>query len=286
MNTLPDISEYYRPDRAMAEEVEWVLNQTQLLHWKFLRPRLARHLGEAPRVIEFGCGSGILAEMLPPGVVYAGVDANAWFLDRARERHKSAAARRDFYQGDVRSFSQGTGGQGRFDLAMAWQFLKHFSLAEWPSILGRVLAAGEYGAFDVQLLGRDMDDGTAFHHSYVSEQALADAIHAAGHEEVEREMLQEWAISSGEVCRLVAVWTRRIPDPPEAKWTQELAIEGEAVPPADLWRYSLRWVQRGDRSLPVLYRDGRRITRAWRLGLDVDVPADPSGGNANTAEGS
>jgi FkbM family methyltransferase len=45
----------------------------------------------------------------------------------------------------------------------------------------------------------------------------------------------------------------------------------------------LRWQARpGGLVQPVLYRDGRRVTRSWRLELTVEAPADPCGGNANT----
>lgn len=46
-----------------------------------------------------------------------------------------------------------------------------------------------------------------------------------------------------------------------------------------LSKYGLRWTSDGT---PVLYFDGKRVVKPWKLSIDVDMPADPHGGNANT----
>lgn len=47
--------------------------------------------------------------------------------------------------------------------------------------------------------------------------------------------------------------------------------------------FSLRWVEQVDGpSYPVLYQNGKRIVKKWRLKLDFESPEDPFGGNANT----
>lgn len=47
--------------------------------------------------------------------------------------------------------------------------------------------------------------------------------------------------------------------------------------------FSLRWVEQADGpSYPVLYQNGKRIVKKWRLKLDFESPEDPFGGNANT----
>jgi hypothetical protein len=50
----------------------------------------------------------------------------------------------------------------------------------------------------------------------------------------------------------------------------------------NLHEYELRWAGQPGRWEPVLYHQGRRVTKAWRLEMDADVAEDPFGGNANT----
>jgi hypothetical protein len=47
--------------------------------------------------------------------------------------------------------------------------------------------------------------------------------------------------------------------------------------------YSIRWVERIDgSSYPVLYKNGKRVVKSWKITLEHDEPEDPFGGNANT----
>mgnify|MGYP007069474517 CR=1 FL=1 len=47
--------------------------------------------------------------------------------------------------------------------------------------------------------------------------------------------------------------------------------------------YSMRWVERIDgSSCPVLYKNGKRVVKSWKINLEHDEPEDPFGGNANT----
>jgi hypothetical protein len=57
----------------------------------------------------------------------------------------------------------------------------------------------------------------------------------------------------------------------------ELAIDG--VPQTEWHRFAVRWLLDGTL---ILYRDGKRVTKAWSLSLTVQSPADEHGGNANT----
>ena len=61
---------------------------------------------------------------------------------------------------------------------------------------------------------------------------------------------------------------------------QSLYVEGVKV--KDLDHYSLRWACEGGGHTPVLYRDGKRVTREWCLFMSADLPKDRHGGNANT----
>lgn len=47
--------------------------------------------------------------------------------------------------------------------------------------------------------------------------------------------------------------------------------------------YSMRWVDviDGD-SFPVLYKNGKRVVKSWKLSMSYNSPEDEFGGNANT----
>lgn len=69
---------------------------------------------------------------------------------------------------------------------------------------------------------------------------------------------------------------------------RELLVDGHAEDLDASW--SLRFVNGPDREHdeivapePVLYKDGKRVTKSWSLKLDCRVPADPRR-NANTAD--
>ena len=196
---MNDISVYYTEERALAEEVEWILRRPHAKIIDWLTPRL----DGMKNAVEFGCGSGIIAAALPPTLTYLGIDSNEHFLAMARKRCQA----RSFSQYDVRDFDPEC--SRPFDVAMAWNFFKHFSLAEWNAVVCCVLAHGRYGAFNAQVTAHELDNGTDYHHVHVSETRLAEAIRHAGHREVERTVLNEWTLQSG-TARDVAVWTEKI----------------------------------------------------------------------------
>ena len=199
---MRDNSDYYTADLALREEIDWILARPHAKIIDWLRPRAAN----LSTVVEFGCGSGIVAASLKP-TTYLGIDANPHFLTMAKKR----CVDRDtfaFMKQDVRDFTE----TKTFDLTMAWSFFKHFSLQEWNSIVACVLVHGKFGCFNVQMFGRDMDDGRDYHHVYVTEARLAEAIRGAGHEEVERLVLKEWEFSGAmakDVAKDVVVWTKQ-----------------------------------------------------------------------------
>jgi hypothetical protein len=60
-----------------------------------------------------------------------------------------------------------------------------------------------------------------------------------------------------------------------------LVVDGQAVAPSSRW--AIRWVDKqSGPAEPVLYRDGKRVTKAWCLDLHIEHAADEFGGNANT----
>ncbi len=190
---FPDISETYTPDRALQEEVSWLLDRPQEAHAKLLLPRLEKY--GIKSVLEVGCGSGILASLLPKGMVYLGVDKNLWMVRKALTRNMARQETMNFVQADVRELEAPPG-----DLAMCWSFLKHFSLDEWDQIVAKVLAHGKYGCLEVQITDQDIDNGTEWHHVFVTRERLQGAIAAAGHMILEQETHSHFALPTGEGC--------------------------------------------------------------------------------------
>jgi hypothetical protein len=59
-------------------------------------------------------------------------------------------------------------------------------------------------------------------------------------------------------------------------------VDGEVVSD-EASRYVLRFVQGGERFRPVLYRDGKRVTRPWMLTFTIEDPGCADEESANTA---
>jgi hypothetical protein len=64
---------------------------------------------------------------------------------------------------------------------------------------------------------------------------------------------------------------------------QRVEINGTAV--AALERCAIRWYAAADGCKPVLYLDGKRVAKKWRLYVAVECEGEADGGasNANTA---
>lgn len=285
---------------CLQADVDWVLNRTHKKTSGYVNPRIAQE--GIKSVVEFGCGSGLLAAELPSGIEYLGIDTNEWFLGRANDRNLSFD-QKHFVKCDAREREPS---EVR-DLSMAWSFLKHFGLDEFDSILTKLLGCGRCSCFNISHLPFDIDDGTDFHHVYVTEERVRRVVETAGHEIVDAWAMDTWA-AHDQTARGVAYWTRR----KQVGFDREAAEKAALTPmpsdivigkPADfapgpigcraarleldgyvygtIHEYSLRWLADGT---PVLYHKGKRVTKKWRLSLDVDVAADQDGGNANTAE--
>lgn len=202
MNRKPDISEWYNAQRAVDAEVAWLCDDN---HRKFYREVLGPFLGEhmVHSVLEVGCGSGILAAELPRGVRYTGLDANEWFISRAGRR---CGPNCEFLVGDVRSVPDW--GEP-FDLSMCFDFLKHFSPVEWPSVLSRVLAWGALSAFNVQEAEAGFDDGVEFHHTFVTAGEVLAVVSEAGHRVLDRLAGPAFATGAGTEASDVVYFTGR-----------------------------------------------------------------------------
>lgn len=200
---LPDISEYYTPERAAHENKQWTLTQGYKKNAAFLLPLIERF--KIRSVIEFGSATGHLAGEIPPDVEYLGVEPNDHFRKMAQEKLSEAGTK--FVKGDVRTFPNG-GVTVPADLSMAWAFLKHFGLPEWDAILTKILSHGKYGCFDVQVADRDIDDGVDFHHVWVTEAHVLGAVEGAGHDLVCFTTNFVWH-QHEQLCREVFFFTKR-----------------------------------------------------------------------------
>jgi hypothetical protein len=68
-----------------------------------------------------------------------------------------------------------------------------------------------------------------------------------------------------------------------------LDIDGVTVPIGEMHLFTLRFYQKGGSGIgelltiePTLYMDGKRVTRCWRMVMDISILPDEHGGNANT----
>lgn len=60
-----------------------------------------------------------------------------------------------------------------------------------------------------------------------------------------------------------------------------LIVDGTVVPIDHT--IALRWHMSPEgKSLPTLYINGKRVTKAWRFAYQTEQEADPNGSNANT----
>ncbi|MGH7175311.1 MAG: class I SAM-dependent methyltransferase [Minisyncoccia bacterium] len=181
---MRDISEYYVGDTAEAEEKAWT---ESLLHKAYLPPveRAIATFG-INRVVEVGCGSGLIPAEITHNVFYLGVDKNPTFLDWAKKRNPDPS--RMFVLEDVRAVTPAWLNRfGGFDLAMCFAFLKHFGLDEWDDRLAGLLAMAPRTVFEVQMSSKDFDDGIDFHHAYVTPQRVVNVLDRCGHKLVVRD---------------------------------------------------------------------------------------------------
>jgi hypothetical protein len=69
--------------------------------------------------------------------------------------------------------------------------------------------------------------------------------------------------------------------PSEQTTSPELLIDGKSCSFDS--SYALRWYDTSDgKSIPVLYKNGKRVVKRWSMDYSAYSPEDPDGGNANT----
>jgi SAM-dependent methyltransferase len=156
------------------------LEETELEWAKMDRSKLLQKIADfSPQsIIEFCCGTGWIAKGIPKDVVYIGIDANPHCMDLATEKNPEDS--RIFIQEDVRKFEVLP---DRQDMALAFSCLKHFTLADWDAVYGKVLDSGKHTLCSVYLAEDDREDpGYGYPHTAVSREHLERIVHEAGHE--------------------------------------------------------------------------------------------------------
>lgn len=134
------------------------------------------------KIFEMGCGAGLVPRALKkPPIKYLGLDSNFKCVMEACGSN-TLPTWLSFHCEDFRKFNLAD----KFDLACSFAVLKHFSLDEWQIILKKLLSYGHYGLFTLNMSKSDMDDGgvnpgATYHHIWVSEKTLYEAVLKAGH---------------------------------------------------------------------------------------------------------
>lgn len=188
---FPDISEYYKAgNRAELEEKGW--GETRFYERNAALVNEALALTGAKRVLEVACGSGWVPTLLPNDVHYTGVDKLPYFIELSRR--KNPGPNRLFLRGDLRELLPT---MDDFDLVCSFATLKHFGLYEWDDIVRLLLSKAPVGLLEAGLSVRDFDNGTDFHHVFVTHERMEQAIRSAGHEVVDTVTTYEGALREG-----------------------------------------------------------------------------------------
>jgi len=204
-----DVSAWFdHDDNALVEHINWITSNAAEKQLAFIQPRF--EAAALKSAVEFGSGSGRLAfawAKANPQLIYDGIEKSQKLYDLTVDPHISGleAPWLNFHKGDVRDSAV----LPTADCALAFAFMKHFSLDEWNDILAHVLMNGRYGAFDVQVAGQDHDNGTHYHHVYVSETRLLEAVRLAGHEILDRATWEECDVDGLGRMRNAVLWTKR-----------------------------------------------------------------------------
>jgi SAM-dependent methyltransferase len=199
-----DISEYYEGDLVTSEEDAW----NTVKEYKRNLAQVARVVKErnVKGIVEVGCGSGLIPVELPEEVRYLGIDKNPAFLNLARNKNRPMG--RTFVLEDVRNVTPvwfKDQGHQAFDLVMSFAFFKHFGLHEWDDIVKGALALAPLGCIEVQTSTHDFNNGSQFHHVFVTQERLERVIREAGHKYLYDVVVHDGSVAEGRIqAKIVA----------------------------------------------------------------------------------
>ena len=103
----------------------------------WVRDRLAARIGPSTRLVDLGCGTGLLLDLLPVAPDrYLGIDISEGMLERARAKHPDHR----FVRGDIQNVSPEL---GRFDLVVSlFGSASYCGLEPFARSVGRLSAEG------------------------------------------------------------------------------------------------------------------------------------------------
>lgn len=132
---------------------------------------------EPKTVVEFCCGTGWIPHGLPKDIEYHGFDANPHCLELAIKKNMEES--RSFTRADVIGFTY----HAVTDMALAFSCLKHFTLADYDAVYGKVLDAGRHTLCSVYLAVDDREDpGFDYPHTAITLDHLNRVVKAHDHE--------------------------------------------------------------------------------------------------------
>ncbi len=182
-------------DRLAETEEDWSkMDRTELI------AAIMEHKPES--VFEICCGTGWIPYNLPLQVHYLGADANVGCIGLAMKKNPS----RDFIQGDLLNPNKWP--RGIYDMVLGFSCLKHFTLADWDTIYGKMLFRGKKTLATVYLASEDREDpGFEFPHTAVSMEHLERVICQNGHR-----LVQIFTLPPLNKGKEPLVLTERLPD--------------------------------------------------------------------------
>ena len=126
-------------------------------------------------ILEIGCGTGEVARRLKGFRSYMGIDSNEECINLAIEKCIPCDNIVSFEPCDVRKLDR-----RKRDLVCAFSILKHFGLHEWDAIFKKICSLGKFVIFNMPIAEETHDDGTEFHHVWMTLDQLYAAMYTNG----------------------------------------------------------------------------------------------------------
>lgn len=184
---MNDYSEYLNiPGMLAYIEMMWQKNKHIHIEQSNIVNDVVRRFN-LKSVVEFGCATGNTAALIACKN-YTGIDKNAECISYAITKNPGL----EFINQDIRQATKTA------DLAFCFAFLKHFSLEEWQQILFHLGMLGDYLIFDMPV-GETKDDGTEFHHIWMSLADIKKNIKAVGMDLVET--INQYSLEPVYICK-------------------------------------------------------------------------------------